>query len=401
MIGFTKLLCGHATVAEAMRQEAAGLVAPHLLQFSASDRPLVVWNVTYRCNLKCAHCYIDARGRSGQDELSSEEALAMINDLAAMRVPVLLFSGGEPLMRKDVLGLARYALERGLRPVLSTNGTLIDRPMASRLKAAGFQYAGVSLDGLEDTHDRFRRQAGAFRAAIEGIRNCTAAGVRAGVRFTLNALNAADLPGLLDLVEELAVPRFCLYHLVYSGRGKRLMAQDVTPEQRRAAIHLLVERVLDWDRRGVEIEVLTTGQHADGAFLLGYVAHERPERAAEVRQLLEMHGGCSAGCKMANVDPLGTIHPCQFWGHVSLGNVKVRKFSEVWRDAGNAALGQLRAKADPLEGKCAECAHREVCGGCRVRAEAAFGDAWAEDPACYLTAEERAGTCAVASAPAR
>jgi len=391
VIGFTKLLCGRATVAEAVRQQASGSVAPHLLQFSGSDRPLVVWNVTYRCNLRCAHCYIDAHERSACGELTSEEALALVNDLAEMRVPVLLFSGGEPLMRKDTLGLARYALEKGLRPVLSSNGTLIDAHMASRIRAAGVQYVGVSIDGLEATHDRFRCMPGAFRAAVDGIRHCNQAGVKAGIRFTLSAINCADLPGVLDLVEELAVPRFCLYHLVYSGRGTALKGHDVAPAQRRAAIQTLIERVLDWERRGVDTEVLTTDQHADGVLLQAHMAERDPDRADEVRRLLQMHGGCSAGCKMANIDPLGDVHACQFWGHVSLGNVRQRKFSAIWRDQGNRVLCDLRRKQDLIKGKCAECAHKDVCGGCRIRAEAVFGDAWAEDPACYLTAEERAG----------
>jgi len=390
VIGFTKLLCGQATLSDAIQQRASGHVAPHMLQFTDSDRPLVVWNVTYRCNLACAHCYLDADDRRIRGELTSEEGLALINDLAAMRVPVLLFSGGEPLIRKVTLGLAHYALEKGIRPVLSTNGTLIDPPTAARIKAAGLQYAGVSIDGLEATHDRFRRHPGAFRAALQGIRNCKEAGVKAGIRFTLNSANYAELPGVLDLVEQLGVPRFCMYHLVYAGRGGRMKGQDVTPDQRRQAVQLLIDRVLDWHRRGVETEVLTTDQHADGAFLHAYITRHLPHRAVEVRKLLEMHGGCSAGCKMSNIDPLGNVHACQFWGHLSLGNVRERQFSEIWRDPGSAALWALRRKQDLVKGKCAECAHKDVCGGCRIRAEAAFADIWAEDPACYLTAEERA-----------
>ena len=168
------------------------------------------------------------------------------------------------------------------------------------------------------------------------------------------------------------------------------------PGGRGAAIELLIERVLDWERRGVQTEVVTADQHADGAFLHAYVARRGPARADEVARLLERHGGCSAGCTIASVDPLGFVHACQFWGGVSLGNVRVRRFSEIWRDPDNPTLCDLRGKRDRLKGKCAECAYREVCGGCRVRAEAVYGDAWAEDPACYLAAQERAG-CLAAS----
>ncbi len=374
-----------------MRQSASGSVTPDMLHFSHHDRPLVVWNVTYRCNLECAHCYIDAEERSSRDELTTAEAQRMIDDLAEMRVPVLLFSGGEPLTRNDTLDLARYATDRNLRSVLSTNGTLIDREMAQRIKASGVQYVGVSIDGLGPTHDRFRCRRGAFRAAVDGIRNCIAVGLKSGIRFTLNALNYADLPAVLDLVEELNVPRFCMYHLVYSGRGSDLRDRDVTPEQRRRAVALLIDRTLDWDRRGIRTEVLTTDQQADGAYLHAYITENLPDRVGEVRRLLEMHGGCSAGCKISNVDPAGNVHACPFWGHVTLGNVGERRFSEIWRDPDNPMLKQLRRKHELVKGKCAECAYKEVCAGCRIRAEAAFGDPWAEDPACYLTAEERCG----------
>lgn len=374
---------------EAIRQQTSGDIQHGMLQFSMADRPLVVWNVTYRCNLKCSHCYIDADEQCSGDELTTEQARAMIDDLAEMQVPVLLFSGGEPLMRKDVLELGRYATDRGLRSVLSSNGTLVNPAKAALICEAGFKYVGVSIDGLEAIHDRFRCHKGAFRAAVEGIRNCHATGVKAGIRFTLNADNYSDLPGVLDLVEELDVKRFCMYHLVYSGRGSEMKDRDVTAEQRRTAINLLIERALDWDKRGVDTEILTTDQHADGVYLQAYISKNLPERVGEVHKLLEMHGGCSAGCKMSNVDPVGNVHACQFWGHETLGNVKQRKFSEIWLDPDHALLSKLRRKQELIKGKCAECVHKNVCGGCRIRAESVFGDMWAEDPACYLTAGER------------
>ncbi|HUT37014.1 MAG TPA: radical SAM protein [Planctomycetota bacterium] len=391
MIGFTKLLCGSATAAEAARQQASGHVEPGLLHFSTDERPLVVWNVTHRCNLRCVHCYLDADRRAFDAELNSEEAIHLINDLAALRVPVLLLSGGEPLLRKDTLGLAHYAREKGIRPVLSSNGTLITHELAARIRAAGIQYVGVSLDGLEATHDRFRCKPGAFRDAVAGIQACHAAGVKAGIRFTLNAHNLADLAGVLNLVEELRVSRFCLYHLVYAGRGDHLKDHDVTPTQRRQAVQLLVDRVLDWDRRRVPIEVLTTDQHADGVFLHACLAERAPKRAAEVRRLLQRQGGCSAGCKIASIDPLGNVHACQFWGHATLGNVRERRFSDIWRDPADPLLCQLRSKLHRVKGKCARCVHKDICGGCRIRAEAVYGDLWAEDPACYLTEQERTG----------
>ena len=387
MIGCTKLLCGTATIADLMRQDAA--TKAHLLQFSTEHRPIVVWNTTSRCNLACAHCYLDASDRAGRDELTTEEARAFIDDVAAMGSPVLLFSGGEPLLRPDLFELGRYAIGAGLRAVISSNGTLITPELAAEIAEAGFAYVGVSLDGSETTHDEFRRKQGAFQAAIAGIKNCLAAGVKAGVRLTLNKRNAEDLDAVLDVVEREGVPRFCMYHLVYAGRGKEIVGDDLEPAETRRLVEHLLDRTKDWHERGVETEVLTTDNHADGILIVQRIAEEQPERLDEVRELLARHGGCSAGTKMANVDARGDVHPCQFWGHVTLGNVRERPLSEIWADESNPFLAKLRRKADHLTGpRCGGCQYKSLCGGCRIRAEVVNGDTWADDPACFLSDEE-------------
>jgi len=387
VIGCTKLLCGTATIADLMRQDAS--TKAHLLQFSTANRPIVVWNCTRRCNLACAHCYLDATERAGRDELTTNEARAFIAEVAAMGAPVLLFSGGEPLMRPDVFGLGRFAIERGLRAVLSTNGTLITPEAARQIADVGFSYAGVSIDGLPAVHDALRRKAGAFDAAIEGIRNCLAAGVKAGIRFTLNRRNVADLDAVLDVVERERIPRFCMYHLVYAGRGRKMVADDLPPAETRAAIEHLLDRTADWHRRGIETEVLTTDNHADGMLIERRVAASQPERLGEVRELLRLHGGCSAGTKMANVDASGNVHPCPFWSHVTLGNVRERPLSAIWADESHPLLEKLRHLADHLTGhRCGACRHKTLCGGCRIRAEVVHGDTWGDDPACFLSEEE-------------
>lgn len=387
MIGCTKLLCGTATIADLMRQDAA--TKAHLLQFSTEHHPIVVWNTTFRCNLACAHCYLDAKDRAGSDELSTEEAKVFIDDVAAMEAPVLLFSGGEPLMRKDLFELGRHAKSQGLRIVISSNGTLITPELAEQIADVGFVYVGVSIDGSEATHDEFRRKDGAFQAAITGIRNCLAAGVKAGVRLTLNKRNAADLDAVLDVVEREGVPRFCMYHLVYAGRGKEIVADDLEPAETRRVVEHLLDRTKDWHERGIETEVLTTDNHADGILVLQRVREGEPAREPEVRELLARHGGCSAGTKMANVDARGNVHACQFWGHVTLGNVRERPLSEIWADESHPFLAKLRKKGDHLTGpRCGCCQYKELCGGCRIRAEVVHGDLWADDPACFLTDEE-------------
>ena len=390
MIGFTKLLCGAATVSEAMRHtETCSGMPPHMLQFTTDSRPLVVWNVTNKCNLRCVHCYAGAVESTDPRELTTDEGKKLIEDLAVAGCPVILFSGGEPYLRDDIFELGSYAVQRGLRPVVSTNGTLITREVAVRTRDAGFQYVGVSLDGLAERHNRFRRDDEAFRKALDGLRNCIDVGLKCGIRFTVTKHNLVDLDGVLDVIEREGVPRFCLYHLVYSGRGRELIDQDLTRQERRRMVEHLIEKALDWDERGIETELLTTDNHADGVMIERYVREHEPDRLAEVRELLLRHGGCSAGRKFACVDAYGEVHPCQFWRHVTLGNVRDRTFSDIWNDPDNELLRKLKNVAEHLTGeRCGECNYKQICAGCRIRAEAVHGDVWADDPACYLSDDE-------------
>ncbi len=389
MIGFTKLLCGRATVSHAIRQargeetrEAA------MLQFTTADRPLVVWNMGTACNLRCLHCYNESGEAGKVQELTTTEAEAFIDDLVQMQVPVLLFSGGEPLLRPDLFHLGTYAAGKGLRPVLSTNGTLITPEIAVKLREATFQYVGVSIDGAQGTHDRFRARQGAYEMAWQGIRNARAEGLRAGVRFTVMQDNVDDLPAVLAKCVEEGIERFCMYHLVYAGRGTELAQRDLTPARRREVIEWLAQQAVELHTQGVELEILTTDSHADGIYLYRKIAAQEPERAAEVLELLAMHGGCSAGRKFANVDAAGDVHACQFWNHVSLGNVRERPFSEIWRDPNHPLLCTLKDMQTHLTGRCGACSYKAYCGGCRIRAEATHGDTWGADPTCYLTDEE-------------
>jgi radical SAM protein with 4Fe4S-binding SPASM domain len=389
MIGCTKLICGTATVSEAIKMRGTnGKVPANMLQFSGTNRPLVVWNVTNRCNLRCQHCYISAEDKRYKNELTTEEAERFIEDLAEMQAPVLLFSGGEPLIRSDIFHLSRFGTDKGLRVVLSTNGTLITPEIAEAIKESGMQYVGVSIDGLQDTHDKFRRMSGALQRSLEGIRNCTKLGIKAGVRFTINKFNKDDLPGVIDLMEQEGIPRFCMYHLVYSGRGKEMLDMDTTREEKLETIKFLIDKTIELHDKGIETELLTVDNHADGAYIYNYLMKKNPGRADEVMQLLKMHGGCSAGTKFANVDPQGNVHPCQFWQHVSLGNVRERKFSQIWNDKENELLVNLRQKDQMIKGRCGQCTYKTVCSGCRIRAEVVYNDTWAEDPACYLSDAE-------------
>ncbi len=394
MIGISKLYCGTVEPSDALRYGRHSSHLPsHLLQFSEDKRPVVVWNVTRACNLKCVHCYAHATEGSTSDELSTQEGRQMIDDLAAFGAPVLLFSGGEPLVRKDMPELAAYAVEKGMRAVISTNGTLISRATAQTLKKIGLSYVGISLDGLEPVNDHFRGVKGAFKKALQGIQNCQEAGIKVGLRFTINKRNVQEIPGIFELLEKMEIPRVCFYHLVYAGRGSQLVEDDLTHKETRAAVDLIIDRTKALHAKGISKEVLTVDNHADGPYLYMRMLKEDPERAAEVLELLKMNEGNNSGRGIGCVSWDGSVYADQFWRHHSFGNVRKRPFSKIWTQPEDPLLLQLKEKKKYVQGRCATCRWLDICGGnFRVRAEALTGDVWAPDPACYLTDDEIAQT---------
>jgi len=390
MIGISKLYCGTVEPSDALRYgRESGKLPSHLLQFSSDKKPVVVWNVTRRCNLKCVHCYAHARDEAFTGELTTEEGKAILDDLAAFGAPVVLFSGGEPLVRPDLIELAEYAVGKGMRAVISTNGTLINSKIAAELKKIGLSYVGISLDGLDEVNDKFRGVKGAFRKAMDGIRACQDAGIKVGLRFTMNRRNAGEISGIFDLLEAQQIPRVCFYHLVYAGRGSDLMKEDLSHEETRSAVDLIIDRTADLHRRGHLKEVLTVDNHADGPYVYLRMLRENSRRSAEVLELLEMNEGNSSGRGIGCISWDGSVHADQFWRHYSFGNVRERNFSEIWTDLSNPLMKRLKDKRDYVQGRCASCRWLNVCGGnFRVRAEAATGDLWSCDPACYLTDAE-------------
>jgi 12,18-didecarboxysiroheme deacetylase len=390
MIGISKLYCGTVEPSDALRYgRQSGKLPSHLLQFSSDKTPVVVWNVTRRCNLKCVHCYAHARDEEFSGELSTSEGKTALDDLAAFGSPVVLFSGGEPMVRPDIFELAEYAVGKGMRAVISTNGTLIDSRTAGRLKKVGLSYVGISLDGLDEVNDRFRGVKGAFRRAMDGIMACQDAGIKVGLRFTMNRLNAREIPGIFDLLEKHDIPRVCFYHLVYAGRGSELMKEDLSHPETREAVDLIIDRTADLHGRGKPKEVLTVDNHADGPYLYLRMLRENSPRATEVLELLQMNEGNNSGRGIGCISWDGSVHADQFWRHYSFGNVRERRFSEIWTDLSNPLMKQLKDKKLYVKGRCAECRWLSVCGGnFRVRAEAATGDLWSCDPACYLSDEE-------------
>jgi Fe-coproporphyrin III synthase len=390
MIGISKLYCGSVEPSDALRYGRHSSTLPsHLLQFSIDKKPVVVWNVTRRCNLKCVHCYAHAKDILFKDELSTEEGKKLLDDLSDFKVPVVLFSGGEPLVRKDLPELAEYAVQKGMRAVISTNGTLITQNMARTLKKIGLSYVGISLDGMEQINDRFRGVKGAFKSAVNGIRNCQEAGIKVGLRFTINKFNVDEIPNIFDLLEEMDIPRVCFYHLVYAGRGSSLVKDDLSHDETRKTVDLIMDRTRRLHDQGKEKEVLTVDNHADGPYLYLRLLRENPEQAEKVLELLKMNEGNNSGRGIGCVSWDGEVYADQFWRHYSFGNITKRPFSEIWTDVSEPLLSKLKEKKLHVKDRCAGCKWLDICGGnFRVRAEAFYGDVWAPDPACYLTDEE-------------
>ena len=393
MIGISKLYCGQVEPSDALRYgRRSGSLPSHLLQFSIDKKPVVVWNLTRACNLNCMHCYAHAIKNPREKELTREQAMAVIDDLAEFGSPVILFSGGEPLMRSDLTDLASYAVDKGMRAVISTNGTLITREKARELKKIGLSYVGVSLDGMEEVNDRFRRKKGAFRDALKGIGYCQEVGLKVGLRFTMNRLNIGEVSSIFDLLEERDIPRVCFYHLVYTGRGSELINQDLSHKESRQVVDLIMDRTKDLHERGIPKEVLTVDNHADGPYLYLRMLREHNSRSGEVLQLLKMNEGNSSGRGIGCISWDGSVHADQFWRHHSFGNVLERPFSQIWTDLSDPLMARLKDKKRYVKGRCATCQWLDICGGnFRVRAEAVTGDIWAADPACYLNDDEIAG----------
>ena len=351
--------------------------------------PVVIWNLIRRCNLTCKHCYSISADKDFAGELSTEEVFRVLDDLKSFRVPALILSGGEPLLRPDILDIARRAKSMGFYTALSSNGTLIDEARCTQISEIGFDYVGVSLDGLGATHDKFRRLDGAFDLSLKGIRLCQEAGLKVGVRFTMTQDNFQDLPGLLKLIEDEGVPRFYFSHLNYAGRGNKNRKDDALHQMTRQAMDLLFDTCWQHQVAGLERDYTTGNNDADGPYMLYWVRRRFPEKAAHIEAKLRQWGGNSSGVNVANIDNLGNVHPDTMWWHYNLGNVRERPFSTIWQDVSDPLMAGLKASPRKVGGRCGTCAYFAICGGnTRVRAQQTTGDPWSEDPGCYMTDEE-------------
>ncbi len=351
--------------------------------------PVVIWNLIRRCNLTCKHCYSISADTDFPGELTTDEVYRVLEDLREFGVPALILSGGEPLLREDIFRISRRARDLGFYLGLSTNGTLIDAAMAEQVSQVAYDYVGISIDGLRDTHDRFRRRQGAFDASMAALQHLRERGVKVGLRFTLTQDKAHELPQVLDLLVKQDIDKFYLSHLNYAGRGNRNRKDDVHHQMTRDAMELLFNTCWKGIQEGRPREFVTGNNDADGVYLLYWIQKNFPREASRMQAHLQQWGGNASGLHIGNIDNLGNVHPDTFWWEHTLGNVRERPFSAIWQDTRDPLMAGFKHQPRPVHGRCGQCKHLDICGGnTRVRAYQLTGDPWAEDPACYLTDAE-------------
>ncbi len=391
MIDLTRLYCNEKTAGEKIRYEWREK-EKDVLQSAMDRRPVVVWNMTRTCNLKCMHCYSDSEGKIYPGELTTDEALAVVHDLAQFKVPALLLSGGEPLLRKDLFLIAQEARRLGLRVTLSSNGTLITREIAEKIKEAGFIYVGLSLDGIGEVHDHFRGVKGAFKKTLSAIRHCKEVGQKVGLRLTMTRHTIQNLDEIFNLMITEKIDRACFYHLVFTGRGRFLKEEALSRDELREAMDLIIKWTKNLHLLEIKKEILTVGNPADGVYLyLKLLKEGRKDKAQEVLDLITLNGGgqFGSGVGLGCIDFFGNVHPDQFWMTQTLGNVKDKPFSQIWQDVSHPLMKGLKNRLPLLKGRCASCFWKAQCGGgLRTRGYLATQDPWAEDPGCYLSDEE-------------
>lgn len=386
MFNITKMLTDFKSYGDKLRysKDCSG----YKLGVRAGLGPVAAWNINSQCNLNCKHCYSDSTAARKKETLNTKEAFELIDQLADFKVPVLLLSGGEPLLRKDIFKLIKKAKSRNLRVVISSNGTLLGEKIVKKLKKLKLSYIGVSLDGIGEVNDQFRGRKGAFEKALKGIRNCRKYNQKVGLRFTINQANYQQLDQLFELIERENIPRVCFYHLVYSGRGENIKEAELSDPEKRGVI----DKIIDWSQyfidKGQPREILTVDNHSDGVYLYLKKKEKNPRQAEYIYSQLLKSGGNRSGTAIANIDHQGDVYADQFSRFIKLGNIKERNFAEIWSDNENEFLNKLRHRKEFLRGKCAECKYLEICNGnLRARAYAA-GDLWGPDPGCYLKKSE-------------
>ncbi len=378
MINISKLYCDLASESDKLRYVEHKLAGP-----------VVVFNCTDKCNLKCRHCYSESKNTQKLKELDTNQAKKLINQIKQCHSPAILFSGGEPLARADLFDLLEYAKEIKMNTVISTNATLIDEAVASKLRRAKVRYVGVSIDGDEKFHDGFRGVKQSFNKTIEGIKHCQKAGLKVGLRFTMTSENDGFVPFIFDLARQHNIRRICFYHLIKVGRAKDECCQ-LSLQKTRQAIDTIIDLTQKAVQDGAIDEVLTVGNHADGPYLLTRMQQESKDAEYEkALQFLRYNGGNKVGQKISAVSFDGNVYADQFWRNYSLGNVTEKSFGKIWNNKNEPVLKMLNNKNEFADKRCKKCKWFEICkGNWRFLTDSPDEKNWTNEPLCYLLDSE-------------
>ncbi len=384
MINFSRLLKVRETARDVKEHhnKRADEVPKHLIRYANVAAPMVIWNITRKCNFSCDMCHLGSALEAESDELTTREALAFIDHMASIKVPMISVYGGEPLTRDDFFTLAGHAHDKGLRIILSSNAAMITEQTARDVAESGISYVGIDMDGFSQIGGSMDVIAGLEKAkpAMGHLRD---AGVGCGVRITIGDFNLSQMPSIIEAIENTGLKRFAVCQHI-EGRD-----WNAVKEERREIIDFLI----DYAMKNPGMEVVTEQLYDDGVYLLQRVAECEPELAAEMEKLLARQGGCPAGDRIVNVDYRGNVHLCPYWQDRTIGNIREQKLSDICFDEENEILTMMKDKTHYLKGKCGRCRHNHLCRGCGARAEEMCGDPFGADPACYLTEEEVTGVC--------
>lgn len=347
-------------------------------KISPFNGKILIWNLTNACNLFCQHCY-SAANTSRNGEISINEIEKQIPYLKKAGVKVLILSGGEPLIREDIFDIAQLFNKNGFITTLSTNGILINEKNIDQIKKH-FSYVGISIDGDEKTHDRFRGMKGAFRSSIEAVRLVRDSGVKIGIRFTLSSITEKSLPFIFELAEKERIPKVYISHLVYSGRGKHLT--QTKKEKYKKIVEFIISKSFDYVENNIPIDVVTGNNEADAVVLYHLFKKKYPEKANLLYENLLKWGGNQAGVRIFDIDYRGNVKPDTYFPY-KIGNIHKKDFYQIVNS--NGIMTKLRQHPRPVKGKCKKCDYINICNGnSRSRAYAVYGDYFAEDPECYL-----------------
>ena len=379
MINFSRLLKVKETARDVKKHhnKRADEVPKHLIRYANVKAPMVIWNITRKCNFSCDMCHLGSALEAESDELTTQEALEFIDHMALIKVPMISVYGGEPLTRDDFFTLADYAHNKGLRIILSSNAALITEQTAREIGESGISYVGIDMDGFSQISGHMDVIAGLERAkpAMEFLRD---AGVGCGVRITIGSFNLAQMPSIIEAIENTGLKRFAVCQHIEGNDWKAVK------EERRE----IIDSLIDYAMKNPEMEVVTEQLYDDGVYLLQRVAENDPELASEMEKLLARQGGCPAGDRIVNVDYRGNVHLCPYWQGRTIGNIREQKLSDICFDEENEILAKMSEKTRYLKGRCGRCSYKHLCRGCGARAEEMCGDPFGADPACYLTEEE-------------